>query len=53
MKTIIVAQIANPGRVRTEGKGEFAPIGDNRTDEGRRKNRRIELLLVKTEGAAP
>ena len=53
VKTIIVAQIANPGRVRTEGKGEFAPIGDNRTDEGRRKNRRIELLLVKTEGAAP
>ncbi|MDP6909521.1 MAG: OmpA family protein, partial [Flavobacteriales bacterium] len=35
----------DPKRVTASGKGEFTPIGDNRTKEGRAKNRRTEIVL--------
>jgi len=35
-------------RIRTEGKGELNPIADNSTDEGRKKNRRVELTIKST-----
>jgi OOP family OmpA-OmpF porin len=34
--------------VYTEGKGKANPIADNRTREGRAKNRRVELEVVGT-----
>jgi chemotaxis protein MotB len=36
-----------PERLTPAGNGEFRPIGDNRTVEGRQKNRRIELMILK------
>lgn len=33
------------GRITFEGKGSSEPIGDNTFDEGRRKNRRVEIIL--------
>jgi chemotaxis protein MotB len=36
-----------PERLTAAGNGEYKPIGDNRTVEGRQKNRRIELMIVK------
>ena len=33
-------------RVLTYGQGEYLPIGDNDTANGRQKNRRVELTLV-------
>ena len=35
----------DPERITAAGKGEFTPIGDNKTKEGRAKNRRTEIVL--------
>lgn len=37
----------DPERLTPAGNGEFRPIGDNKTVEGRQKNRRIELMIMK------
>ncbi|MFN8276826.1 MAG: OmpA family protein [Chitinophagales bacterium] len=35
----------DPKRVSASGRGEFFPVGENDTPEGRSKNRRIEVIL--------
>ena len=35
----------NPERLMAEGYGEVRPIASNETEEGRAKNRRIELII--------
>jgi chemotaxis protein MotB len=35
----------NPKRVSTMGFGEYRPIADNATQTGRRKNRRVEIIV--------
>lgn len=36
-----------PQRIITDSKGEDTPVAPNRTDEGRQKNRRVEILIQK------
>lgn len=39
-------QGVSSARVRSQGFGETMPVADNATDEGRRKNRRVEIKIV-------
>jgi OOP family OmpA-OmpF porin len=48
VKAYIVSKGIPAARVYTEGKGEKLPIADNKTAEGRSKNRRVELEIVGT-----
>jgi type VI secretion system protein ImpK len=36
----------DPSRLSAEGRADNEPLADNATHEGRKKNRRIEVLLV-------
>ena len=48
VKAFIVAQGVAADRVYTSGKGEKQPVADNKTKEGRAKNRRVEIEVVGT-----
>lgn len=37
----------NPQRIKTSGRGEYCPIDTNDTPEGRQRNRRVEIRIVK------
>lgn len=51
----LVARGASKDALVAKGYGEEKPIGDNKTDEGKEKNRRVEFLILdpKAPPAAP
>ena len=51
VKEYLVAKGIEANRVYTEGKGEKQPVADNKTAEGRAKNRRVEIEVVGTRAA--
>ena len=48
VKNYLVGKGVEKNRVYTEGKGEKQPVADNKTAEGRAKNRRVEIEVVGT-----
>lgn len=48
VKAYLTSKGIDKNRVYTEGKGEKQPVADNRTSEGRAKNRRVEIEVVGT-----
>jgi OOP family OmpA-OmpF porin len=50
VKSYLVDKGIEKNRVYTEGKGEKQPVADNKTAEGRAKNRRVEIEVVGTRG---
>ena len=50
VKAYLVSKGIEKNRVYTEGKGEKQPVADNKTAEGRAKNRRVEIEVVGTRG---
>jgi OOP family OmpA-OmpF porin len=48
VKAYLVSKNVEKNRVYTEGKGEKQPVADNKTKEGKAKNRRVEIEVVGT-----
>ena len=48
VKAYLVSKGIEKNRVYTEGKGLTQPVADNKTKEGRSKNRRVEVEVVGT-----
>ena len=48
VKAYLVSKGIEKNRVYTEGKGKKQPVADNKTTEGRAKNRRVEIEVVGT-----
>ena len=51
VKAYLVSKGIAKDRVYTEGKGKKQPVADNKTAEGRAKNRRVEIEVVGTRAA--
>ena len=49
VKAYLESKGIDKSRVYTEGKGEKQPVADNKTKEGRAKNRRVEIEVVGTK----
>ena len=49
VKAYLLSKGIEANRVYTEGKGEKQPVADNKTAEGRAKNRRVEIEVVGTK----
>ena len=48
VKAYLVSKGIAGNRVYTEGKGEKQPVADNKTRDGRAKNRRVEIEVIGT-----
>ena len=49
IQSILVSKGIAPDRIQIASKGEKQPVASNDTEEGRRQNRRVELVLNKKE----
>ncbi len=50
LKYLIKHFDVDPNKISATGYAEFRPIADNATAEGRAKNRRVDLVMLSTEG---
>jgi type VI secretion system protein ImpK len=44
---ILAIDLSQPARIQSEGRGSAEPLASNNTKEGRARNRRVEITLVK------
>ncbi|TAF35452.1 MAG: hypothetical protein EAZ57_04670 [Cytophagales bacterium] len=49
VKAYFVSKGIDPSRIATEGKGSSEPVGDNNTESGKKQNRRVELIILKSK----
>lgn len=49
VKTHLMNKGIDGSKISTSGKGELSPIADNKTKEGRQKNRRVEITIKATQ----
>lgn len=46
--SVLIQNGVSAGRIRSFGRGESAPVANNLTPEGRRQNRRVEIIIQPT-----
>jgi type VI secretion system protein ImpK len=46
---LIAPGLSQPNRVATEGRGPDEPIADNKSPDGRARNRRVEFLITRAD----
>ena len=46
VKDYLVAHGADGSRIEASGRGEKEPVADNKTEKGRARNRRVEILIL-------
>lgn len=51
MKVLLQNQKLSPELFSAKGYGEFKPVADNKTKDGRQKNRRVEILILPISSA--
>ena len=49
VKAYLVSKGVNANQLVAKGYGESQPVADNKTEEGRAKNRRVELKIIKDD----
>lgn len=47
VKSYMISRGIKENRIKAVGYGEIRPVGDNNTEEGRQKNRRVEFTILK------
>ena len=53
VKSYLVAKGVADSSITAVGFGSESPVGDNKTQEGRKKNRRVEIRIKKKNGRSP
>jgi OOP family OmpA-OmpF porin len=48
VKKYLVSKGIADNRIQIQGKGESQPVADNKTDDGRAKNRRVQIEVIGT-----
>lgn len=49
VKTYLTSKSVKANRLQTKGYGQTKPVADNATDEGKLKNRRVELIILRSK----
>lgn len=52
VKTFLITQGVDPGRIQARGLGETFPVASNDTNSGRQQNRRVDIVIANTETGA-
>ena len=46
---LVQPKLADPARITLDGRGPDEPIADNKTEDGRARNRRVEVLIARLD----
>ena len=46
---LMASKVSDPSRFSTDGRGADEPVADNKTVDGRARNRRVEFLITRAE----